>query len=92
MSRSFLESRYRISRVYFFPCLVVSATLVSLLPLSVNRANASAEMNTRCSELFTADAAILAIDCPSTPTNVTVLQADQGVEVSWNETSNENSL
>jgi hypothetical protein len=92
VSRSFPESRYRISRAYILPCLVVSVTLFSLLPLSVNRASALAEVNTRCSELLTTDAAILAIDCPSAPTNVQVLPADQGVEVSWDATAIENSV
>jgi hypothetical protein len=70
----------------------VSVTLFSLLPLSVNRASALADQNDRCSEIFAVDATQRAVDCPSAPTGVRVLPADQGVEVSWDATAVENSV
>lgn len=92
LNRVLSESRDRFSRSFVFAGLLVSATLFSFLPLSVNRASALAEVNTRCSELFETDAAILVIDCPSAPTNVNVLPADQGVEVLWDAISTETSV
>ena len=70
----------------------MSVTLFSLLPLSVNRASALADQNDRCSEIFAVDATQRAVDCPSAPTGVRVLPADQGVEVSWDATAIENSV
>ncbi|MTB11520.1 MAG: S8 family serine peptidase, partial [Actinobacteria bacterium] len=70
----------------------MTATLFSFLPLSVNRASALADVSERCSENFVTDATQLAVDCPSAPTNVQVLPADQGIEVSWDATSIETSV